>query len=134
VSTGIDLRLSGGARAASAARHALDPLVHDLEPDLHENVRLLVSELVTNSIRHSGVRRRGSIELRVTVTDRLVRVEVCDPGPGFEARVAIPTVGQADGWGLFLVEQIADRWGVRGGDLTCVWFELKRRRRSPGRA
>jgi anti-sigma regulatory factor (Ser/Thr protein kinase) len=123
VSTGIDLRLSGGARAASAARHALDPLVHDLE-----------SELVTNSIRHSGVRRRGSIELRVTVTDRLVRVEVCDPGPGFEARVAIPTVGQADGWGLFLVEQIADRWGVRGGDLTCVWFELKRRRRSPGRA
>jgi anti-sigma regulatory factor (Ser/Thr protein kinase) len=134
VSTGIDLRLSGGARAASAARHALDPLVHDLEPDLHENLRLLVSELVTNSIRHSGVRRRGSIELRVTVTDRWVRVEVCDPGPGFDARVSIPTVGQTDGWGLFLVEQIADRWGVQANDLTCVWFELKRPRRPQGRA
>lgn len=134
MSTGIELRLSGGARAASAARHALDPLVDELEPDLHENVRLLVSELVTNSIRHSGVRRRQSIELKVTVSDRWVRVEVCDPGPGFEARVAIPTVGQSDGWGLFLVEQIADRWGVQGNHHTCVWFELKRRRRPLGRA
>lgn len=124
MSLALDLRLPGGPRAAAAARHALDGLGDRLDPDVLDNVRLLVSELVTNSIRHSGVTRRGNVGLRVAVRERTVRVDVCDPGSGFEPRISIPTVGQTSGWGLFLVEQIADRWGVDQGGGTCVWFEL----------
>jgi anti-sigma regulatory factor (Ser/Thr protein kinase) len=56
-----------------------------------------------------------------------VLVEVCDEGPGFEPIGR--TAGQDDtsGWGLYLVDQMADRWGVAREDAaTRVWFELKR--------
>ena len=122
----LDLDLPAGPRAPSAAREALDGLEDHLDPRLLENVRLLVSELVTNSLRHAGIRRRDAIRLRVLVTTEFVRAEVCDSGPGFDARIPVPTVGQVGGWGLFLVEQIADRWGVETSDDNCVWFEISR--------
>jgi anti-sigma regulatory factor (Ser/Thr protein kinase) len=124
VTSALELHLPGGPTAASEARHALDDLRHRVGDDLLENVRLLVSELVTNSIRHSGAETQDAINVRIAVTRRSVRCEVCDPGPGFDPRVQPPTVGQTSGWGLFLVEQIADRWGVSGDGGTCVWFEI----------
>ncbi|MBI4261539.1 MAG: ATP-binding protein [Actinobacteria bacterium] len=124
----LDLRLPGGPRAASAARGALDRLRGEMDAETFDNLRLLVSELVTNSIRHSGLGRGDEIVLEVSLSGNGVRVEVCDPGPGFPARARVPTLGQTSGWGLFLVEQIAERWGVRANERTCVWFELTRSR------
>jgi anti-sigma regulatory factor (Ser/Thr protein kinase) len=124
VSPRLDLRLAGGPKAASAARHALEGLRDYTDPQLMENIRLLVSELVTNSIRHAGVGPEEWIRLTVDARPESVRVQVCDPGDGFEPRVTVPTVGQSSGWGLFLVEQLADRWGVEKDDATCVWFEI----------
>ena len=46
--------------------------------------------------------------------------------PGFVAGQPLPSMYQDSGWGLYLVEQIADRWGVTQDDGTCVWFELDR--------
>jgi anti-sigma regulatory factor (Ser/Thr protein kinase) len=83
---------------------------------------LLTTELVTNAVRHGG--RPGSeIDVTLLRTDTAVRVEVGDPGPGFDPGASAP--GHDRGWGLFLVDRLADRWGVeRIGNRTVVWFEL----------
>ena len=55
-----------------------------------------------------------------------IRVEVHDSGPGFEPPEAPPTLYRESGFGLFLVDRIADRWGVSSDGGTTVWFELDR--------
>ena len=47
-----------------------------------------------------------------------------DRGPGFSPPNIDPDPEKAGGWGLWLVEQVADRWGIHGTGGTCVWFEL----------
>jgi anti-sigma regulatory factor (Ser/Thr protein kinase) len=85
-----------------------------------------VSELVTNSVRHSSADPRRSVGLEVAVTPSKLRVEVSDGGRGFEPRRRDGDRSRPGGWGLYLVEQIADRWGVVLGSLTRVWFEIDR--------
>jgi anti-sigma regulatory factor (Ser/Thr protein kinase) len=93
--------------------------------ELVENLELLVTELVTNSVRHAGVAPDGWVELELRADDDMVRVEVIDPGRGFDpARVGASQPVRGSGWGLVLVERIARRWGVHHDALTRVWFEL----------
>jgi len=122
----IDLRLPVGPRAPGEARHAIDELGGVVETTRLDEIRLLVSELVTNSVRHAGMTAEEWIGLRVNVERDSIRVEVADRGPGFEESTPIPTMYQDSGWGLYLVEQIADRWGVTNDAGTCVWFEVDR--------
>jgi anti-sigma regulatory factor (Ser/Thr protein kinase) len=111
--------------AASLARHSLDDLDGSLPPVLRRDVALLVSELVTNAVRHAGASAGDSIHLSVVVGSSRVRVEVADPGPGFEAAPSAPTRFQSSGWGLYLVSRLSDRWGIdRAAHGTSVWFEL----------
>jgi hypothetical protein len=50
---------------------------------------------------------------------------VHDPGTGFELRAPVPDPARASGWGLYLVEELSDRWGMDGlGPGTRIWFEL----------
>lgn len=112
--------------SAAAARQAIGDLSADLPDDLVGDVRLLVSELVTNALRHASLGDEDSIKLTVTVAPSSVRVEVLDPGQGFEAP-DVPTDPEAvEGWGLYLVATLADRWGVENAGGTQVWFELDR--------
>jgi anti-sigma regulatory factor (Ser/Thr protein kinase) len=121
----VKLRLDGGPTAASAARRALAKLRSELDPPLLESLRLLVTELITNAVRHAGARK---VELLVVVSQPAVRVEVVDPGPGFDPERSTKTRDHHGGWGLFLVDRLADRWGViQEGEGTRVWFELERR-------
>jgi len=83
---------------------------------------LAVSELVANAVRHG----RGGVEVRVFASATKVRIEVRDRGGGRpsirEPHRAGPDVG---GWGLRLVDQLADDWGTRvRPDDTLVWAEL----------
>ena len=87
-------------------------------------MRLLASELVTNCVRHAGVGRRQRIRLRALVTDTMVRIEVIDSGAGM--RVVVRVGDDHGGWGLRLVDRIADRWGVVRDAGTHVWFEIDR--------
>jgi len=123
-----DLSLLLPAEAASIprARHVVERLSGAVEDDLLENLRLLVSEVVTNSVRHAGLSPTDRIELRITVDTRTVRVEVRDTGPGFEPPDSPKTMFQETGWGLYLVDRLADRWGVTSDVGTTVWFELDR--------
>jgi anti-sigma regulatory factor (Ser/Thr protein kinase) len=123
----IDLRLSPGPQAPAEARRSLDGLGPHVDPRLLARLRLLVSELVTNSVRHAGTGEDDPIYLRVDPSPGSVRVEVVDKGDGFDPPRQHPDPERASGWGLFLVDRIADRWGVRVDGNTRVWFELDRR-------
>lgn len=102
-----------------------------LDPGVAENAELLVSELVTNSVRHAGLPEEASIEFSVRASAEVLMVEVADAGAGFgdlsppRPRV-VAGVAEASGWGLFLVDRISDRWGaVQMDGETRVWFELR---------
>ena len=88
MATTLELKLAPTPKAASAARIALHDLEEALPPDLLGEVRLMVSELVTNSIRHAGQHQPGPIALRASVDEELLCVEVEDTGPGFHPAAA----------------------------------------------
>jgi anti-sigma regulatory factor (Ser/Thr protein kinase) len=121
----IDLRLAPESEVVTTARHTLDRLADLLPPEKLEDVRLVVSELVTNSVLHAGLSPNDQISLTVTVSAGSVRGRVCDPGPGFEVpSEPCPRSDMRGGWGLPIVETISDRWGVEGNSHPCVWFEI----------
>ncbi|HEV2075079.1 MAG TPA: ATP-binding protein, partial [Thermoleophilaceae bacterium] len=92
-----------------------------VDPVLVSATRLLVSELVTNSVRHGGG-ERVRLKLQVPEEGRL-RCEVTDDGPGFTPAPRDRAATEPGGWGLVLVDQLVDKWGVQDG-RTKVWFEL----------
>ncbi len=124
----IDLQLRPEPDSPAMARQALWRLAHQVPGPVLEDIRLLVSELVTNSVRHAGLGPDATIGLRVDVLPERIRVEESDPGPGFEPGGESPSIYQDSGWGLYLVEQVATRWGVELEDATRVWFEIDRDR------
>jgi GAF domain-containing protein/anti-sigma regulatory factor (Ser/Thr protein kinase) len=113
--------------AARDVADVLAPLAGDLGTDMAADLRLLATELVANAVRHTGV-ADGSLELRVRLTGDVVHLSVADDGPGFEVpdRPLVAPEGPG-GWGLYLVDQCAARWGTERGDRHLVWFELERR-------
>jgi anti-sigma regulatory factor (Ser/Thr protein kinase) len=124
-SESITAELKPSPRCPAEARTALSPLADALESQVYMDVSLLVSELVTNSVRHGRLGPRDLIRLRVGLSDHVIRVEVSDPGDGFGAHIPEPAARGPGGWGLFLTERLADRWGVdREGGWTTVWLEL----------
>ncbi len=115
------IRLPKAATAPATARQIIDGLDR-LRPEVAINARLLVSELVANAVRH--VRREGEIGMQVAVHNDSLHVEVVDPGSGFEPRPRTPQSPLASGWGLHLVDELSDRWGVDATGPTRVWFEI----------
>src|SRR5438876_585918 len=120
----LTLRLAGGPKAPARARKALRSLDRTLS-DLRDDVDLLVSELVSNSVLHAHA---DQIELHAYSAPELVRVKVSDQGPGFDATETRPepnTDGEG-GFGLLIVDKVADRWGVTRDHHASVWFEIDR--------
>jgi anti-sigma regulatory factor (Ser/Thr protein kinase) len=120
----LDLRLSPGPRAPAEARRSLGARLERVDPEVMEKLRLLVSELVSNSVRHAGLDEEDLIRLSVWERADRVRVEVTDPGDGFKPPLPDPDPLNPSGWGLYLVDRLADRWGVATNGETRVWFEV----------
>jgi anti-sigma regulatory factor (Ser/Thr protein kinase) len=99
-------------------------LPDQLPAALRDDLRLLVSELVTNSVRHGGVTDLGVVSLRLSCGQDVLRVEVEDPGPGFVPRSPAPSPNRTSGFGLVLVERLTSRWGVDVSGPIRVWFEI----------
>jgi anti-sigma regulatory factor (Ser/Thr protein kinase) len=112
--------------AAALARRAVEAEAADLSDAQLDVARLLVSELVTNAVRHAGAGPDRPLHVQLLRGPRWVVVAVADEGPGFTWHpTSRPAANESGGWGLFLVEQIADHWGVECTTSgTCVWFEL----------
>jgi anti-sigma regulatory factor (Ser/Thr protein kinase) len=121
----LTLHMSGGPTAPARARKALGSLERSLA-DLRSDVELLVSELVSNSVVHAGA---DHVELRATTQPEGVHVEVSDPGVGFDPDDdrRTPSLSGEGGFGLHIVDSVANRWGVTRDDSARVWFEIDRK-------
>lgn len=118
----LSFDIAGGPSGPAAARRAFAGLPGVDEP-VRRRAALLLSELVANAVIHGGVGADGRIGVSVSHAAGALRVEVADPGAGFSHDGPAPA--RDGGFGLVLVERLADRWGIdRGGGRTRVWFEL----------
>jgi anti-sigma regulatory factor (Ser/Thr protein kinase) len=120
----FDLHLPAERRMVSRVRRSLEDL--ELPPTLLDDAKLLASELVTNSILHAGLGPNDRVRIRAIWLGTRLRVDVFDRS-GMAASPPIagsirPTPGAQSGWGLYLVDRLASRWGAAAGRH---WFELE---------
>jgi anti-sigma regulatory factor (Ser/Thr protein kinase) len=125
----VSLNLRAGPDAARTARRVVCRAFRDQVSDVVlADAQLLVSELVTNSVRHAGLAAHEAIRLRARCDEECAHVEVCDSGRSGRTpcrRDPDPGALEPGGLGLKLVDEMADRWGVsHSGRRTCVWFDL----------
>jgi anti-sigma regulatory factor (Ser/Thr protein kinase) len=115
--------LPGGLRAPQSARRAIEQHFADsVGMEMLASVELLTTELVSNAVRHGGADEYGIVVLHLAIAPECLRVEVCDPGAGFDP--GTPTPYGEGGYGLFLVSEVSSRWGVSREGGNCAWFEL----------
>jgi anti-sigma regulatory factor (Ser/Thr protein kinase) len=121
----LDLTFPAEATSVSRARTQLcDAMADDLQDGQVDTVRLLVSELVTNAVRHGDSSEAVEVHAHWNAE---VRIEVSDHGGGFTPKPRFGRLDEPGGFGLYLVGQLADQWGVETTDGTTVWFVLQRR-------
>jgi anti-sigma regulatory factor (Ser/Thr protein kinase) len=120
----LERELPASPEAAREARLVLGQLAGQVPTRHFDDLRLLVTELVTNSLRHGSLGAGDAIVLVVQMWPKTLRVEVRDSGTGFEVPVGPKGRLEGEGWGLYLLGRIADRWGISGLPSTCVWFEM----------
>ncbi|MEV5984950.1 ATP-binding protein [Streptomyces sp. NPDC052051] len=120
-----EVRLPSRPESAGTARRLAQVVIlrqWGLSPKMAEDVVLLVSELVGNAVRHTGARVFG---LRMRRRRGWIRIEVRDPSRGLPCLMPVQEM-DLGGRGLFLVDTLADRWGVdlwpRG---KTTWFEMR---------
>jgi anti-sigma regulatory factor (Ser/Thr protein kinase) len=118
----IELTLAPRPDSVAEARHASARLLSGFSDRSRSGALVIVSELVTNAIKHGP---EAPVTLRMRRRDGTLRGEVADDGDGtieFRRR-SDPAQG---GHGLRLVEALSDRWGVDPA-APRVWFELSDR-------
>jgi len=112
----MSVKVDSSVNAPGLSRSRLVPMKQVLGIR-YDDVVLVVSELVSNSVRHGSSQ---GIEVKVSARDGHIRVEVTDDGPGFA--VDAP---RGEGLGLTIVERLAERWGMqKGSQRFTVWAEL----------
>ena len=115
-------QLTALPQAVGAARRALRDWERHFEPDLFYDLSLCVSELVTNTVRRGEAAPAARIELAVWRSATLIRAEIREPRP--DVLVSKPATMVPRDWGMFIVDRVADRWGVDRSEGTLVWCEI----------
>jgi anti-sigma regulatory factor (Ser/Thr protein kinase) len=126
VSLRTDTTLRHDSDAPGEARRLLDQIAGGLAVEQLWDARILVTELVSNSVRHA---RGRSIEISLDLTPTHLLIEVTDGGsPGGPAVVQESADALVPhGWGLHIVEALTESWGVRDGPgRRTVWCEMRR--------
>lgn len=118
--------VSTGRDAPSAVREALRERGAHLPQAMRDDLLLLLTELVTNAVRHSGAAKGDPIEIAMRESRDCVRVEVTDPGDGFDRPdEVVADLSKTGGLGLVLVDRLSRAWGTRQTRKgSLVWFEL----------
>jgi anti-sigma regulatory factor (Ser/Thr protein kinase) len=121
----LELDLEPVLEAAGAARDATRRWLTDagLPGSRLDEIQLVISELVTNAVKHAGT----TLRLVVSYDGRRVLAEVFDDDPNLPSPAA--SADGIGGWGLFIVDRLSDRWGCEAStDGKRVWAELDGRR------
>jgi anti-sigma regulatory factor (Ser/Thr protein kinase) len=119
----LDLEVPATPGMLSGVRAALTEL--PLSARALDDARLLVSELVANSMRHARLGPNDTIRVTAEVGHGRLRIDVVDggrDGTRVLAGAIRPRPGAESGWGLYLVETLSSRWGYGAGRY---WFELE---------
>lgn len=118
---GVSRRMRAGLGAPAQARRAVVAL--PLAEQARDRLALLVSELVTNSIRHAGLSAGDPIDLELASENGRVWVAVHDGGPGFDPNGNAHSPNS--GFGLSIVSALTEDWGVEDGPNGCtVWCAI----------
>jgi anti-sigma regulatory factor (Ser/Thr protein kinase) len=123
VAIALDVRAPGAARVA-VAQH----LHERVAVAALDNARLLVSELIANSLRHSDGPAGSQVIVSVELGSDWFRIGVQDSGSGAVITARTPDLETGGGFGLTLVQKLSERWGVErlAGGGTQVWAQLSR--------
>jgi len=120
----MSLQLPCDADAPGQARHALSEL--ECLGWIAGDIMLVASELVTNAVLHSGCRPEDDLAVSAEQRAGRITISVRDPGLSPGGAQATPGPGfQTGGWGLRIVDQLADRWGHERDGGNCVWAEVR---------
>src|SRR5213593_4888365 len=101
--TAFDLEFHPSAAVIRTARDATAVLAPQLSREKLDDLRLVVSELVTNCVRHAGLSSEDWVRVKLSIGANVVRGEVCNPGHGFQVP-PVPLELAESGWGMYLVE------------------------------
>jgi anti-sigma regulatory factor (Ser/Thr protein kinase) len=111
--------------APGLARDALVNVASQVPPPTAEDLRLVLTELVTNAVKHANLRDGETIELNVRTRPEHVEAMVCYPQHVGFAQVVPLEPDEALGCGLFVVDQVSDRWSVvETQGQVQAWFEV----------
>lgn len=118
------LVLSADLHAPARARAWAQARVASMTDHRTDDALLVVSELVTNAVRHAG----SDVVLNILVRPDRVRVEVSDAGDDLPATSpGRPDSSRPDGRGLVIVTALASNWGVRSAPDRpgkTVWADI----------
>jgi anti-sigma regulatory factor (Ser/Thr protein kinase) len=121
----FQITVPAGPAAPTTARRALtDWLGAHTTNGLLSDAPLIVSELVTNSLRHAGLKGAAAVRVCAALADGVLRIEVEDAGTNGAVIRRTPNRDRGGGFGLNIVDSLALRWGVERAGGTTVWVEL----------
>ena len=119
-----EIALPTGSGAPEAVAHCLTGLVSQ---QILLDAQLLVSEVVTNSLRHGALSDDDTVLVRVYLAADSLRLEIVNPGTAGVVTARQPDQqSRSGGFGLDLVDRLTASWGVRRNGGTNVWFEMGR--------
>jgi len=111
------------------ARHAFanQLAAAGVPPADREDAMLVLSELVSNAVKHASPLPGGQIEVLWRVSDDLLHIEITDGGGGTRPHPSVPLLSAMGGRGLDIVRTVSSQWGVtEDHDTVTVWAEVPR--------
>lgn len=135
-STCVSVSVPHERNGVRMARHAFaDQLAASgVRPEDGEDAMLVLSELVSNAVKHAAPLPSGEITVRWHVADDLLHIEITDGGSGSRPHPSVPALSALGGRGLDIVRTVSSQWGVTEGDTTVtVWAEVPRTGPDAGR-
>ena len=121
----IEFSIAGGLEAARDARWGLlNELPDELPESVRDDILLILSELVTNAVRHVGIGPEDTLTVRAKTLPEALRIEVVDPEPAFRWDPDDPADSETERRGLLVVRRLCSAWGSNQHERNkTVWVE-----------
>jgi anti-sigma regulatory factor (Ser/Thr protein kinase) len=119
-------------QGVSLARHAFARELTSVgvSDDVRQDTMLVISELVSNAVKHAAPLPGGEVRVRCSISQDNVRLEITDGGAVTRPSASVATVLAMGGRGLDIVRTISRQWGVsKDGDSVTVWADVPRARK-----
>lgn len=111
--------------AATARSQTVKELTSVLTPERLDDSQLMVTELITNAVRHAPAESDGRIVLEIERETGVVRIIVRDGGRHLDLNELTFHTHSGGHYGLCVVDNLADRWGFSIDGDKGVWFEVE---------